>query len=217
MIPHTFRLTAANDAFAFEPPPLTRDHGALPFTSPIVVIQHDPIMRHAELVRPRRIGNSAVYCRSPRWVCHTGSHASPVGLKRRGAMVGSTPAAALPDIPIDVQQFANLWLVRGMRRMDSSSYPPKPGGDRIDDPGQSFRRARRVREAKCRRTSQIFGCIDAKVVMQPSRQHLADARNRGQSASASDSPRSRWSIGSRPVVTRVWIERAKLWPIPESY
>jgi hypothetical protein len=47
IIRHTCRLTAAHDAFAFEPPPLTRDHGTLSFTPSPVVIQHDPIMRHA--------------------------------------------------------------------------------------------------------------------------------------------------------------------------
>jgi hypothetical protein len=56
IIPHTFSLTTAHDAFACETPPLTDDHGALRFTSPIIVRQHDPIMRHAQLVCPRRIG-----------------------------------------------------------------------------------------------------------------------------------------------------------------
>jgi hypothetical protein len=47
IIRHTCRLTAAHDAFAFEPPPLTRDHGTLPFTPSPVVIQHDPVVRRA--------------------------------------------------------------------------------------------------------------------------------------------------------------------------
>src|SRR5262249_49812572 len=52
---HTLGFTAEHDAFTLERAALTGDHGALLFSPPTVVVEHDPIAGHVHLVRPRGV------------------------------------------------------------------------------------------------------------------------------------------------------------------
>ena len=87
-------FSAANYAAAAQGPVVGRNGGPTAAALVVVTVDDHPIVRGAQFVSPCGVGVQGRVMAAFALVCRTGSQASPVGLKRRGATRGSLPCLA---------------------------------------------------------------------------------------------------------------------------
>ena len=135
----TFAFLSAHNSLANERTALAGDHSALSFSVRAIVVEYHPVSGFAHLVGAQPCWKTSP-CSAARLCLNAGSAATlhDSGLKRRGAMVGKAPAAALSRYSRSTSRISAMAGVGGLVRGSDRAHSAEPCRKGIDNPGDSF-------------------------------------------------------------------------------
>ncbi len=139
MVSLALELATPDDPPANQRTVLGGDDRILPFATVSVAVNDDPIVRHAQLVSPCRVGEQGGVVPRTAMRVEDGQPLRPAWVEAPGGDLGERAVVrSLVVLAVDAQQFADGWVVRA-GGFDDAAEASEPDGKGIANAAQALR------------------------------------------------------------------------------